>query len=279
MEACFNDLSIKPLAVNTDEAEVRINKYADVIKSAVTNYGFKKIRYATRLDSIQLSESETIASYCYKNQRNLKVQLLLSTQRCPYIGEQDNEDLQHRYVEYYASLSDTGESAEGFLMAYIMNTICVGFLSCDKWFNLEHNINISENGIEKQINWICVSEVTQFQLRQYRKWYDNNSPLSLIKSGLDPQKKSIHLRDDHGKDILKQHADCLKQSPYVIKVINSLPYNPNAQNYIHKVKSDGKIEIVLTDTDKGLGLVIQTTGRNMRETQEIANVLLGKYGR
>ena len=47
--------------------------------------------------------------------------------------------------------------------------------------------------------------------------------------------------------------------------------------FIRTVKDNGLIEIVLTNTDKGLGLVLQSTGRNMQETQEIAKILEEQY--
>ena len=36
---------------------------------------------------------------------------------------------------------------------------------------------------------------------------------------------------------------------------------------------DGIIELVLTWTDEGFGMVAQTTGRNLRETEAIGRIL------
>ncbi|MFV0501437.1 MAG: hypothetical protein ACK5MH_07620 [Bacteroidales bacterium] len=60
-------------------------------------------------------------------------------------------------------------------------------------------------------------------------------------------------------------------------MINSLPFNSACKNFIRKTYPDGKIEIVLTKTDKGLGIIIQTTGRNIRETNRIAEILEEEY--
>ncbi len=65
--------------------------------------------------------------------------------------------------------------------------------------------------------------------------------------------------------------------PYVEGIINSLPFNPAQVKPIKSVKADGKVEIVLTDTDKGLGLVAKTTGRNLKETRWIANYIVKEY--
>jgi len=95
--------------------------------------------------------------------------------------------------------------------------------------------------------------------------------LSLIpQDDTDPNNKAIHLRDDHGKDVLKKFAEKMCHSTYVRTIINSLPFNPKRPNPILRTHPNGIVEFVLTWTDKGLGLCIQTTGRNQAETNSIA---------
>jgi hypothetical protein len=102
--------------------------------------------------------------------------------------------------------------------------------------------------------------------------------LSLIpKDETDPEQKTIDLRDDHGKDILQAFAKKIRRSPYVKKIINSLPFNPKLTNSIRRTKPDGTIDFVLTWTDEGLGLSVQTTGRNLAETNSIALHLAKEY--
>lgn len=278
MEACFNELSVRSDGRDVTDVEGWLNRYADVVSCAVKDWNFKKIRYALRFDAIRVSENETLASYCYKNQRNTKVQLLLSTQRYPYIDSRDSDVHQEQYVKTEAYLSDTDEKAEGFLIAYIMNTICVGFASEDRWFNVGHRIRLCSDSVEELVDWVCISDVSHFQSESFLDWHSANAPLSLVKCDILPESKSVRLRDDHGKDTLMKHADAIKQSPYVVKVINSLPFNPRARDYIHKVRPNGLIEIVLTNTDNGLGLVVQSTGRNLKETKRIAEIIKEKYG-
>lgn len=93
-----------------------------------------------------------------------------------------------------------------------------------------------------------------------------------------PEDKRIKLRDDHGKDILKAFSDRLVNSEYVIEIINSMPFNSKNRRFIHKIREDGIIEIVLPWTDEGHGIVVKTTGRNLRETERIAEILKDKYG-
>jgi putative CRISPR-associated protein (TIGR02619 family) len=99
----------------------------------------------------------------------------------------------------------------------------------------------------------------------------------LPKDLTDPKKKKIKIGDQHGKDELKALAEKLCQSPFVVEVVNSLPYNSELSNPIRKIKDDGKIELVMTKTDAGYGLCVQTTGRNKKETGAIARILVEKY--
>lgn len=95
--------------------------------------------------------------------------------------------------------------------------------------------------------------------------------LSLIpRDDTVPERKQISLRDDHGKDILQAFAEKVCRYPYVKKVINSLPFNPRQTNPIRRTYPNGVVEFVLTWTDAGLGLCIQTTGRNLAEVNSIA---------
>ncbi|MDH6087098.1 putative CRISPR-associated protein [Umezakia ovalisporum] len=104
------------------------------------------------------------------------------------------------------------------------------------------------------------------------------SILSLVpQDDTDPERKPISLRDDHGKDILHKFAKKICRSPYVKKVVNSLPFNPRRTNPILNTTKDGLVEFVLTWTDKGFGLCIETTGRNLAETNSIALHLKEKF--
>ncbi|PSB21787.1 CRISPR-associated protein [filamentous cyanobacterium CCP2] len=96
--------------------------------------------------------------------------------------------------------------------------------------------------------------------------------LSLIpRTALIPSHKTIKLSDTHhGNVILQKFAEKLCKSQYVVGVINSLPFNPKQRNSIRRTYANGLVEFVLIWTDAGLGLCIQTTGRNLAETNTIA---------
>jgi putative CRISPR-associated protein (TIGR02619 family) len=95
----------------------------------------------------------------------------------------------------------------------------------------------------------------------------------------DPAKKHIHLRDDHGQDELEKFSKKICHSPYVKSIINSLPFNSQRKNCIRRTKTNGIVEFVLTWTDSGLGICIETTGRTLAETNTIALHLKQEYGK
>ncbi|AGY58606.1 putative CRISPR-associated protein [Gloeobacter kilaueensis] len=93
-----------------------------------------------------------------------------------------------------------------------------------------------------------------------------------------PERKRIDLRDDHGNDLLMKISKKLCQSPYVIEVVNSLPWNPKATKPIRRTTHNGLIDFVMVHTDRGLGVCLRTTGRTRVETNTIAAHLADRYG-
>jgi putative CRISPR-associated protein (TIGR02619 family) len=105
-----------------------------------------------------------------------------------------------------------------------------------------------------------------------------SSILALIpQDDTDPEHKTINVRGDHGQDVLREFAKRICRSPYVKKIVNSLPFNPHRTNPILRTSPDGIVEFVLTWTDPGFGLCIQTTGRTLAETNTISLHLINKF--
>lgn len=124
----------------------------------------------------------------------------------------------------------------------------------------------NESAVSLSAMGVLFNERSRLQFAKQEK-----TLLSLIpKDDTDPERKPINLRDDHGKDVLQAFAERIRRSPYVTKIVNSLPFNPQRTNPIRRTNTNGMVEFVLTWTDRGLGLCIQTTGRNIAETNSIA---------
>ena len=100
----------------------------------------------------------------------------------------------------------------------------------------------------------------------------------MIECNLRAEDKEITLRAEHGIDESKNFSKRLIRCPYVIKVVNSLPFNSHERKFIRRIRENGLIEIVLPWTDKGYGIVVKTTGRTFRETESIGAIIDEKCG-
>lgn len=146
--------------------------------------------------------------------------------------------------------------------------------------DVEHNLEneyfpslIDEEEMREGVSVVSLSAMGMLFNERCRLQFakQETTLLSLIpKDETDPEHKPINLRDDHGKDILEAFAKKIRRSSYVKKIVNSLPFNSSQINPIRRTYPNGIVEFVLTWEDKGLGLCIQTTGRNLAETNSIA---------
>lgn len=162
--------------------------------------------------------------------------------------------------------------AYGLALAVIMETMSVSTGDPIQWDKLVLSLLKDESIVQAK----NLYGETTFSC--HLQWLLDSQPVQLKQCQTLPSKKKIHLRDDHGKDVLKIFSRNLVCSPYVCEVINSMPFNSANRHFIHAVKEDGIIEIVLPWTDKGLGVVVKTTGKNRRETEKIAEILKEEYG-
>lgn len=179
------------------------------------------------------------------------------------------EQQQEQYFEHKWMWND--QTCFGAAMAYILNSIC--FSVCQQSWNTEF-IDIKRD--EDQIQIRNVSK--EMHVKAHASFITDQKPVELVECGLSYEKKRITLRDDHGKDVLTDFSKKIIKCEYIISVINSLPFHPRDRKFVRKVHEDGRIELVLVWTDQKYGIVVQTTGRDYRETKEIAKLIERKYG-
>lgn len=278
-EVFFNSRTIR-LASDGEDVDQAVRNYANVVKGAVS-HGYKKVRYDQGLDEIALSETESLKSYCGKHSRNPLCMLLLTTAKRPYIGD-DEEEMLEKYIAGTFSLQVGSESYDDlcFCSAFLNDSFLVGMECGEDWSQLAYSIRGSICDEDFDQRMFCVVREEQYDDEAFSEWlelHDEQDASVIAKTDVEPSKKQIKLRDDHGKDLLKAHADKLVRSPYVVGVINSSPFKPNSKRYIDKVNENGQIEIVLRKTDQGIGMVVQTTGKTFKETVWIATMLDKKY--
>lgn len=143
----------------------------------------------------------------------------------------------------------------------------------EKLFNVEYWQSLVDEELINDVPYVSLSATGELFHERCRLQFakQETAILSIIpQDDTPPASKSIRLRDDHGKDILQAFADQICHSPYVKGVINSLPFNPRRVKPILETHPNGLVEFVLTWTNAGLGICIQTTGRNLAETNSIA---------
>ena len=279
-EVCFNELSVFPLCKDEKEAENRVKQFFDTLKVLYDQSGIKKVRYHEHFATLQLSDKMSILQYCQTHRNDSLTNLFLSTFTMPQVDEKD-EPILEKYCDTRVEVHKGDEqlNAHGFNAAYCQGTYCIGFKPEDFWAACLYPITITSDRESHETEWACVSHSDHIQSAAFTQWQEATLQTTELQvCALSYDEKTITLRDDHGKDVLTEHARKLLRSPYVTGVINSLPFNRKITRYILQVKENGKLNIVLHWTDDGYGMAIQTTGRNIRETQEIAKILEKEYG-
>jgi putative CRISPR-associated protein (TIGR02619 family) len=83
----------------------------------------------------------------------------------------------------------------------------------------------------------------------------------------------------HGNDKVEEFGKKLLKNEYVCEIINSAEYEPNKKDFILEIEPKGKIGVIKIKIPNEIyTLLVQTTGKNKRETSEIAKILQKEYG-
>lgn len=280
MDLIFNELSLHHKSSNKFKAQELMKNLLLTCKAA-NKFDFKRLRVNYTFTQLYLFDNYTINDWLNDSSTSPTLKtLLLGLKRYPFIAQED-ENINTLFKQncYYLNEPEIKslhkQAVKGLAVAFLYKTLSISFATHIGWDNPEINLLEHTEVEEKNVKVKHISHPKHIDF--HKEWINNNRPIKLIKTTTHLNQKTISLRDDHGKDILNHFANKLINSPYVIKIINSLPFNPKQKNFIKQIYPDGKIEIVLIWTDKGLGLILQTTGRNLQETKKIANLLEKKY--
>jgi hypothetical protein len=282
MDLVFNELSVNPLSVGEGENHLRIFGFLKAYKVFRAS-GFGRVRFYQPFQDIQLSEGVTVQDWLNSTTDHTLKSLLLSLYRYPFIDDNDEEA-----VEKYISNTYYFEDAEydiarvdcpGLAAAHIYNTLAISFSSSLLWARRVIQIQCVPNNGEDILSYgvLNISSELDTDAPEISAFIEGQKDIELVETTIKPGEKRISLRDDHGKDILKSFSERLIMSPYVEEIINSMPFNPKLKRFIKKIRPDGIIEIVLFWDDRGIGIVVKTTGRNLRETHQIAKSLKEEF--
>ena len=271
MDIIFNELSAMNAASSIFDAKIRMASLLKISKLAFEK-GFKKIRFNDNFYESDLAEHYKIKDWLHDQYvPRLYKDLFYSVKAQPFIDPYD-EHTTDKFIEGYFYYNENDEEylVEGLAVAYLTNTLSISFDSHEKWNRSKIDLKyITDSTQQIEVNHFSKEE----HLVSHSSWFEALFTTEIIETNVIIEEKQINLRDDHGKDFLLKFCEKIIRSPYVINIVNSLPFNPKTKNFIKFYNENGLIEIVLTRTDKGLGVVVQTTGRNKTETRLIAEIL------
>lgn len=258
MELFFNELSLKGKErIGVDCVSELIKVYRGLRKYDITTC---RIDSADNLKLFQMIQNMPDAA-------NIK-NFYFSFFRPPY----ESMAVEQEQDEYFAhDWFYDGRSCIGFALASILNSAGLSLYETER--DAAFISLMKDDNVDKVRN-IGREEHVDLHIPQLQ----SEEEPELVETELLIEDKKISLRHDHGMDILTEFSKRLIRCPYVIGIINSLPFNPSERKFIKKIREDGLVEIVLPWTDQRYGVVVKTTGRNIRETKRISEIINEKYG-
>lgn len=280
----FNELTLQPLCSDETDVHDRVALYARTFKQAQSALGTKVIRYDDDLSSIRLSENMSLREFCANHKRDAGVLAILSSATMPQVNP-DDEEKYKIYENTLVAVEIDGKQdvSSGLTSAYVYDVPSIGFASSDFWKNVMHDVHVMSDGEELDVKWPCLTAPEHLEEEDFKGWIEEHSEIELVKSALSYDEKirgiEDNLRDDHGKDVLRDHAKRLCHGEYVEGILCSRPFRPRFDTYIFSFTKDGLIDVVLFWDDRGLSMRLKTTGRNIQETAAIAAILKKKYSR
>lgn len=273
-QACFNELSFLDKDDNEDSFLI-FSDFAKTIK-ALKAKGFNGIRYEHGITSLTNENLRNIFNLRNDPKGRILFEIILATARNPYFDS--DTEAEERYIneDFEVKVNETWCVGQGFTAAYLLDTIVISLSTHHKW---EDPFYVVRNTQNKQDVGHVLNVVTSESLETetIQLFVEERTPLNLERCNILPEKKSCKFRNDHGSDKLILLWNRLRNCEFIISAINSLEFNPNGKEFIEKCFDDGKIHIRLVESDAGYGMVIQTTGRNKRETIAIGEFLMQKY--
>lgn len=289
MNLAFNEISLLPLTDSEHTVKEQFLSMANTLKVANEKYGFSHIIFPLELAKTLVTVDKTFYQWAHAIRHQGDKNKILSLIKKPFINDvlvlQEHIDYLNHYYYENTDLGIDQTYCIGLSMAHITEIAAISLSGFALWEQIKisfykENDEKKENAETKEPDKVSVYNIsTENSINHplFATYAEGIARVELIETSTDPNNKPIHFRDDHGTNILKAFAKRLINSPYVTEIINSIPFNSQTVLFIRSVFPDGKIEIVLHWEDKGYGMIIQTTGRNYRETKAISEILKNKY--
>lgn len=281
MELIFNELSIEPLAENVFTANDRMMTFAQAVGEARKN-GFNIIRSNFFAYQIQLTANYTFNDWLINKQIPQEYRDLLYGMITPPFINEDDEEIEDQYLESNYFFEDVvnnyyKKECLGLASAYLYETLSISFDSLSIWMQTQLQIIIETGQSTTTGNVFNVYSKASFEQQVISDFVESISEIELQETELSPEDKNVRIADHHGIQELQQLCNQLKYSPYVTEMRSMEWCRGRCNNFIKKCHRNGVIEIVLYKTERKYSLWVQSTGRTLRETEAIAELLEERY--
>lgn len=281
MNLIFNEISFQPHIDSEFTLKTQFLKLLKIFELAKKDYGFKHMIFPSNISELKVTTSQTFYEWAYAIAHQGDKNKILSVVKKPFTNEVLSERVSDLSKFYYINneIGVPETYCSGLATSYVLESLCSSILSNSIWDKnkIEFHKIINDDFETESVAVVNVSKEDHFATNDIQKFLEYLVDIKLDTTEAEPNSKPIVLRDDHGKDKLMTFSKRLVNSKYVVSVINSLPFNPKKINLIKDIYPDGKIELVLYWEDMGIGLIIQTTGKNYRETKAIADILKKEF--
>lgn len=275
----FNELSFKPLAEHSEILKGFFLTLCGTIAKLRETYPSLRVVFTSECFGYEATKNEIFATWLENLPQGGEKNTILSIINKPYLSEKDIEPLYGYSFENQACGIEENY-CWGLAFAKSRETVTISIPSIDLWKDaVLHFSQSNENGTNKEsFEIINLSTKESLESQVFMDFLAQITPIVLQETTIEPKDKKVHLSGDHhGNDKLKLFWGKISKSPYVVELINSIDFNRSGTKLIKKIYNDGKIELTLYWEEDGYSMIIQTTGRNYRETAEIAKILRKKY--
>lgn len=279
MELAFNEISLIPLLDDKYKANERMLLFSKTVAGA-RKKGFRNIRTHFSASEIKLTNDYSLHNWLFDKDFPAENRVVFYDMFVQPFIKEDNDEIEEKFIEANYYFEDCENKIDkqkclGLTSAYLSETLAISFQSSSAWLKntLKIIVKKGEEELQDDVNHIYSKEC--FNVDSIIDFVENISTLNLIETDIIPNNKKIHLTSHHGQKELNELWNRIKNSPFVIEAM-SIEWGGNT--FYKNPKKDGKLDIVHVKSDSRYALQIQTTGRSLRETIEIAKRLAEQYG-
>ena len=290
IEPVFNELTFKPLCETDEEVESRLSNFVNLLVK-LKEYGINRVRIEENFSQIPLKEGvslydvytqDILSNDSARRNRGL---LLAGVLRQPAVTEDIEPEFygDNDLEKCICTNIEPEQECIGLYVADILKSFSVGF--AQSWLDTEQKkiLKIKTLHVDESKNRnsaiLCMTMADDENHELFVELMSSQEDLPVNINNDDPEIKVNRFPQHHGREECQEFAKQVAKSKYVSKVLNSIDHKAGDKNFIHKIHDDGLIEIRMTWTERGLGIVVATTGKNKSQIAWIAKHLEKNYKR